>query len=143
LCTGLVCLFVRAVVIVRVGTAVVTSRHDPQDRKPMVKGLGAGQYPIGATRRRLRSPSRTPFALRRAVGQQPSSRHWTGTGVVPVGLVDGRFAPKLAVAHQNPLYKQQTSPLHKVWAPGSRYNKLPAVGARSSRTSSALPADEH
>src|SRR3989441_654459 len=50
---------------------------------------------------------------------------------VPAGLVDGPL-PTHYEPHespiQNPLYKQQTSPVHKVWAPGKPYNKLAAVG---------------
>src|SRR3989449_5542966 len=50
---------------------------------------------------------------------------------VPAGLVDGPL-PTHYEPHespiQNPLYKQQTSPVHKVWAPGKPYNQLAAVG---------------
>src|SRR2546425_12761817 len=50
---------------------------------------------------------------------------------VPAGLVDGPL-PTHYEPHESPvknlLYKQQTSPVHKVWAPGKPYNQLAAEG---------------
>jgi formate dehydrogenase major subunit len=52
--------------------------------------------------------------------------------LVPSGLVDGPFPTHYEPAESpvtNLLYpKQQTSPVHKVWAKGKDYNKLAAVG---------------
>src|SRR5207237_684366 len=66
-------------------------------------------------------------------GTQPFIMRADGKGwlFVPAGLVDGplptHYEPHESPV-QNPLYKQQTSPVHKVWAPGKPYNKLAVVG---------------
>src|SRR3989475_5489296 len=66
---------------------------------------------------------------------------------VPAGLVDGPL-PTHYEPHespiQNPLYKQQTSPVHKVWAPGKPYNQLAAVGdPKFPDVISTYPLTEH
>src|SRR2546430_17563342 len=68
-----------------------------------------------------------------AYGTQPFM--WGGAGMYGLSVPGGRVAGPLP-SHsepqespiQNPLYKQQTSPVHKVWAPGKPHNKLAAVG---------------
>src|SRR6266566_2211202 len=108
---------------------------DPKTKKPVPKGKWVG-YDVpdfGATKAPDAQPKPDGIGLDALSGTQPFIMRADGRGwlFVPAGLVDGPL-PTHYEPHespiQNPLYKQQTSPVHKVWAPGKPYNKLAAVG---------------
>ncbi len=108
---------------------------DPKTKKPVPKGKWVG-YDVpdfGATKAPDAQPKPDGIGLDALSGTQPFIMRADGKGwlFVPAGLVDGPL-PTHYEPHespiQNPLYKQQTSPVHKVWAPGKPYNKLAAVG---------------
>ena len=88
---------------------------------------------FGATKAPDAQPKPDGIALDALSGTQPFIMRADGRGwlFVPAGLVDGPL-PTHYEPHespiQNPLYKQQTSPVHKVWAPGKPYNQLAVVG---------------
>ena len=108
---------------------------DPKTGKPVPHGKWVG-YDVpdfGATKAPDAQPKPDGIALDALSGTQPFIMRADGRGwlFVPAGLVDGPL-PTHYEPHespiQNPLYKRQTSPVHKVWAPGKPYNKLAAVG---------------
>src|SRR5256884_106084 len=108
---------------------------DAKTRKRVPKGRWGG-YAVpdfGATKAPDAQPKPDGIGLDALSGTQPFIMRADGKGwlFVPAGLVDGPL-PTHYEPHespiQNPLYKQQTSPVHKVWASGKPYNKLAAVG---------------
>jgi formate dehydrogenase major subunit len=115
--------------------AAFVNPPDPKTGKPVPRGKWVG-YDVpdfGATKAPDAQPKPDGIALDALSGTQPFIMRADGRGwlFVPAGLVDGPL-PTHYEPHespiQNPLYKQQTSPVHKVWAPGKPYNKLAAVG---------------
>src|SRR2546426_500529 len=108
---------------------------DPKTGKPVPRGKWVG-YDVpdfGATKAPDAKPKPDGIALDALSGTQPFIMRADGRGwlFVPAGLVDGP-PPTHYEPHEspipNPLYKQQTSPVHKVWAPGKPYNKLAGGG---------------
>src|SRR5438128_477724 len=100
---------------------------------PRGKWVGYDVPDFGATKAPDAQPKPDGIGLDALSGTQPFIMRADGKGwlFVPAGLVDGplptHYEPHESPV-QNPLYKQQTSPVHKVWAPGKPYNKLAAVG---------------
>src|SRR5436309_5524604 len=108
---------------------------DPKTGKPVPRGKWVG-YDVpdfGATKAPDAQPKPDGIGLDALSGTQPFIMRADGKGwlFVPAGLVDGPL-PTHYEPHESPvknlLYKQQTSPVHKVWAPGKPYNQLAAVG---------------
>jgi formate dehydrogenase major subunit len=108
---------------------------DPKTGKPVARGKWVG-YDVpdfAPTKAPDAQPKPDGIGLDALSGTQPFIMRADGKGwlFVPAGLVDGPL-PAHYEPHespiQNPLYKQQTSPVHKVWAPDKPYNKLAAVG---------------
>src|SRR3989449_916842 len=108
---------------------------DAKTGKPVPKGKWVG-YDVpdfGATKAPDAQPKPDGIGLDALSGTQPFIMRADGRGwlFVPAGLVDGplptHYEPHESPIH-NPLYKQQTSPVHKVWAPGKPYNQLAVVG---------------
>jgi len=108
---------------------------DPKTGKVVPRGKWVG-YDVpdcGATKAPDAKPKPDGIGLDALSGAQPFIMRADGKGwlFVPAGLVDGPL-PTHYEPHESPvknlLYKQQSSPVHKLWAPGKPYNQIAAVG---------------
>ena len=100
---------------------------------PRGKWVGYDVPDFGATKAPDAKPKPDGIGLDALSGTDAFIMKGDGRGwlYAPTGLVDGPF-PTHYEPHespvQNPLYKQQTSPVHKVWSAGKAWNPLAVVG---------------
>ena len=108
---------------------------DPKTGKPVPHGkwVGYDTPDFAATKAPDAQPKPDGIGLDALSGAQPFIMRADGRGwlFVPAGLVDGPL-PTHYEPHESPvqnlLYKQQSSPVHKVWSLGKPWNPIASVG---------------